>query len=103
MRAVRRSRPLAALLALALACAGPRAVADLAEVKASGTPRVLAGHDENWFSLAPSEAPGFEREVLEGFAPLNDLRFETVAIERWDEPIPMLVSGRGDLLAGVKP
>jgi len=91
-------------IALTLAWAlGPvlLAGADLAEVKARGTLRVLAGHDENWFSLAPTGEPGFEREVLEGFARLHRLRFQAVAVERWEEAIPMLVASRGDLLAGV--
>jgi membrane-bound lytic murein transglycosylase F len=87
-------------LAWALGPAQP-AGADLAEVKARGTLRVLAGHDENWFSLEKNGPPGFEREVLEGFARLHGLRFEAVAVERWEQAIPMLVAGRGDLLAGV--
>src|SRR5262245_35841793 len=73
----------------------------MAEVKARGTLRVLAGEDENWFSLGREGPPGFEREVLEGFARLHGLAFEVVVVERWDEAIPMLVAGRGDLLAGV--
>jgi membrane-bound lytic murein transglycosylase F len=77
------------------------AVADLNDVKARGTLRVLAGHDENWFSLEQDGPPGFEREVLEGFARLHGLRFEAVPVERWEDAIPMLVASRGDLLAGV--
>jgi len=79
----------------------PPADADMAEVKARGTLRVLAAHDENWFSLEKSGPPGFERDVLEGFARLHGLRFEAVAVERWEDAIPMLVASRGDLLAGV--
>lgn len=88
------------VLAVTLASALP-AGADLAEVKQRGTLRVLAGHDENWFSLERTGPPGFEREVLEGFARLHGLRFEAVAVERWEQAIPMLVASRGDLLAGV--
>jgi len=88
------------VLAVTLASALP-AGADLAEVKQRGTLRVLAGHDENWFSLEKTGPPGFEREVLEGFARLHGLRFEAVAVERWEQAIPMLVASRGDLLAGV--
>jgi membrane-bound lytic murein transglycosylase F len=87
-------------LAWALGAALP-AGADMAEVKARGTLRVLAAHDENWFSLEKTGPPGFEREVLEAFARLHGLKFEAVAVERWEEAIPMLVAGRGDLLAGV--
>ncbi len=88
------------LLSILLAARGP-VRADMKEVVARGTLRVLAGQDENWFSLDGSGPPGFEREVLEGFARLHGLRFEAVAIERWEDAIPMLVAGRGDLLAGV--
>ena len=88
-----------AVATAALAASVP--AADLAEIKARGALRVLAGHDENWFSVKPSGPPGFEREVLEGFARLHDLRFEIVAVERWEEAIPMLLARKGDLLAGV--
>jgi membrane-bound lytic murein transglycosylase F len=96
--------PLAALAGVALMLLWPPAgvvSADLAEVEARGTLRVLAAHDENWFSLQPGGPPGFEREVLEGFARLRRLKFEVVAVERWEEAIPMLLASRGDLLAGV--
>jgi ABC-type amino acid transport substrate-binding protein len=86
---------------IALLLLAPPASGDLAEVKARGTLRVLAGHDENWFSLDAAGPPGFEREVLEGFARLHGLKFEAVAVEHWEEAIPMLVKRRGDLLAGV--
>jgi len=94
------SRWVALALAVTLASALP-AGADLAKVKARGTLLVLAAHDENWFSLEKAGPPGFEREVLEGFARLHGLRFEAIAVERWEQAIPMLLAGRGDLLAGV--
>ncbi len=77
--------------------------ADLAEIKARGTLRVLASADEDpvWFSIRKSEAPGFEREVLEGFARLHKLRFEAVPVARWEDAIPMLVRREGDILGGV--
>ena len=40
------------------------------------------GEDAAWFSLEGGEAPGFEREVLEGFARLHKLSFEVVRVER---------------------
>ena len=54
-----------------------------------------------WFSLRKSESPGFEREVLEGFARLHKLRFEVVPIARWEEAIPMLLRQEGDVLGGI--
>ena len=42
--------------------------------------RVLASADENaaWFSTSSSPPLGFEREVLEGFARLHQLKLEVV-------------------------
>jgi ABC-type amino acid transport substrate-binding protein len=98
------------LVAAALSCltpsfaAAPRVAAgDLAQIMARGSVRVLAGADEDpvWFSIRKSESPGFEREVLEGFARLHKLRFEAVPVARWEEAIPMLLRQEGDILAGV--
>ena len=91
----------AGLLASTLLAATSPAGADMSQIKQRGTLRVLAGHDENWFSLQRDGPPGFEREVLEGFARLHGLRCEAVAVERWEDAIPMLLANRGDLLAGV--
>ena len=79
------------------------AAPDLADLKSRGVVRVLAAADENpeWFSARPAERPGFEREVLEGFARVHKLRFEVVSVKHWDEAIPMLVQKKGDILAGV--
>ena len=93
-------RALIAALVLAVA---PLGAGDLAEVRARGALRVLAASDEDpeWFSMTGGDAPGFEREVLEGFARLHRLRFEVVPVDKWEEAIPRLVAGRGDVLAGV--
>jgi ABC-type amino acid transport substrate-binding protein len=90
-------------LALLGLLGGSRAAADLAEVRARGVLKVLAAADEDpeWFSVTGRPTPGFEREVLEGFARLHRLRFEVVEIVRWEDAIPMLVQGKGDVLAGV--
>jgi hypothetical protein len=62
---------------------------------------VAADEDPVWFSQRSSAAPGFEREVLEGFARLHKLRFEIVPVPRWDEAIPMLLRQAGDVLGGI--
>jgi len=100
-----RRRGLARLgagLALALAAGGAGA-GDLDDLKARGSLRVLVAADEDpvWFSQRSSAAPGFEREVLEGFARLHKLRFEIVPVPRWDEAIPMLLRQSGDVLGGI--
>jgi ABC-type amino acid transport substrate-binding protein len=76
---------------------------DLGEVRARATLRVLAAADEDpaWFSTAPTGEPGFEREIVEGFARLHKLTLEPVPVERWADAIPSLLKGRGDMLVGV--
>jgi L-cystine transport system substrate-binding protein len=87
---------------LALAPAALHAT-DLAEIRASGALRVLAAVDDDpaWFSLRSGASPGFEREVLEGFARLQKLRFEVVPIVRWEDAIPMLIREDGDVVGGI--
>jgi ABC-type amino acid transport substrate-binding protein len=79
------------------------AAADLDAIAARGSLRVLVGAGEEpvWFSVNGGDAPGFEREVLEGFARLHKVRFEAVVVEEWADAIPTLLQGKGDLLAGV--
>jgi ABC-type amino acid transport substrate-binding protein len=95
----RRKAVLAACACLALV--SPLG-ADFAEIKARGVVRVLCGEEDPvWFSIQGGPAPGFEREVLEGFARLHKLRFEAVVVTRWEDAIPELLKGRGDLIAGM--
>jgi ABC-type amino acid transport substrate-binding protein len=76
---------------------------DLADIGSRGTLRVLAANDGNplWFSFQADGEPGFERELLAGFARVHKLELEVVEVVRWDDAIPDLVKGRGDVLAGV--
>lgn len=77
--------------------------ADLDTITKRGSLRVLAADDENplWFSFKDDGEPGFEREVLAGFARAQKLKLELVPILRWDDAIPDLVKGRADVLAGM--
>jgi ABC-type amino acid transport substrate-binding protein len=90
-------------LAVFVGAAPLAAAADLAGIKARGSLRVLAAADEDpvWFSLRAGQSPGFEREVLEGFARMHKLRFEAVPIVRWEEAIPMLLRQDGDVVGGM--
>jgi membrane-bound lytic murein transglycosylase F len=54
----------------------------------------------DFFSLDSTDRPGFEREILEGFARAQHLRLEFVPAKSWEEVISALVDGRGDLIAG---
>jgi ABC-type amino acid transport substrate-binding protein len=88
--------------ACAVACAGP-AAADFPEVIERGVLRVIVASDEapETFALAPSRDPGFERELLEGFARLHHLRLEAVRAPGYAERIPMLQRGEGDVVAAI--
>jgi ABC-type amino acid transport substrate-binding protein len=53
-----------------------------------------------FFSLAPGSPPGFDQEVLQGFAALHHLTLTPVPVTSWDTLIPALVEGKGDLIGG---
>lgn len=81
---------------------GTSPAADLGEIKARGVLRVIAQKDEapELFNLRAGE-PGFEREVLEGFARLHGLEQQPVVLPTAADRIPALVSGRGDVIIGI--
>ena len=64
--------------------------------------RVLAVPDTACGSISfkSSEAPGFDYEVLDGFARLKRLRLELVPVDAWDRLLPALTEGQGDVIAG---
>ncbi len=88
------------VLVLALA---PVAAADLPEIKAKGTLVVIAQKDEapEMFSFSNVASPGFEREMIEGFARLHDLKVEALAVRTSDDRIPTLNRGEGDVIIGI--
>jgi membrane-bound lytic murein transglycosylase F len=90
-------------LFVALAASLPVAAADFADVKAKGTLRVivmpLSAADE-FFPIPAGARPGLDRAVLEGFAGLHRIKLEVVPVEGWDNLIPALLQGRGDVIAG---
>jgi ABC-type amino acid transport substrate-binding protein len=65
--------------------------------------RVLVAADEmpEMFSFAASGAPGFERELVEGFCRMQGLTLEVVPVGDFDAIIPMLLRGEGDLVTGI--
>jgi ABC-type amino acid transport substrate-binding protein len=75
---------------------------DLPEIQAQGVLRVLVIIDDEvqFFSGRPGADPGFDYEILEGFARGHRLRLELVRGTSWDALIPMLLQGRGDVIAG---
>lgn len=67
------------------------------------TLRVLVATDEmpEMFSFEPVGDPGFERELLDGFCRVHGLTLEVVPVRDFDEMIPMLLRGEGDVIAGI--
>lgn len=90
--------PLAGVVALAAT-----ARADLPEAKSAGVLRVIVAADEapETFALEAGERPGFEREMLESFGRLHGLRLEVVTAKAYADRIPMLLAGKGDVIAAI--
>jgi len=67
------------------------------------TLRVLAAADEmpEMFSFEQEGLPGFERELLEGFCRVHGMRMEVVPVPDFDQLIPMLLDGKGDVITGI--
>jgi ABC-type amino acid transport substrate-binding protein len=89
---------------LQASAAGPApASADLSEIHARGTLRVLAvvvEDEPEFFSLKPGGAPGFDHEVLQAYCQLRKLKLEVVPVSSWDALVPALLGGKGDVIAG---
>ena len=77
--------------------------ADLAEIEERGVLRVVVSADElpHMFSFAAEGDPGLEREMVEAFARARGLQVEIVPVERFEDVIPTLLEGRGDLITGI--
>ncbi len=65
--------------------------------------RVLVAADEmpEMFSFDTKGQPGFERELIEGFCRIHGLSLEVVAVKDFDQIIPMLLRGEGDVITGI--
>jgi ABC-type amino acid transport substrate-binding protein len=77
---------------------------DLKDVETRGSIRALVSADEQpeMFSLTQdAAAPGFEREILDGFAKAHNVKVEVVNVPNFEQIIPMLVKGDGDLIIGI--
>jgi ABC-type amino acid transport substrate-binding protein len=96
MQGARRLLVLA--LALSPALAGGR---DLDAIEKRGILRVLAVADDprdEFMTRQPGV--GLDRELLEAFAKLRQLRLELVPVSSWDGLVPALLQDKGDLIAG---
>jgi ABC-type amino acid transport substrate-binding protein len=90
-----------AVLGLVAVC-GRLPASDLAAIKQGGTLRMLSVvvEEEPEFVSSQADRPGFDREVLEGFARLHRVKLELVPVATWDGLIPALLKRRGDVIAG---
>jgi ABC-type amino acid transport substrate-binding protein len=94
---------LASLLALVVWLPAPGACAALAGVKARGKLVVLAYPDTDSPFLARTGAGQFEgvdASILRGFATSLGVQLEVREITRYDDLLPALVRGDGDVVAG---
>jgi len=98
-------RLVAALLppAALLLAVRPLPAADLPEVRARGTLRVIVAADEAKETFDPKggDSGGFERELIESFARLNGLRLEVVVARTYPERITELLAGKGDVIVAI--
>jgi len=90
-----RLLPVAVLL---LAMAAP-ATADLPAAKTRGKLEVLFVPGSPEF-VDFEKRTGFDMEVLDGFGRLHRLEVTWVPVKSWDQLLPMLNGGEGDLAAG---
>jgi ABC-type amino acid transport substrate-binding protein len=88
---------LVGLLVLWPALAGAR---EQDEVGKGGVLRVLAVVSPGDEFLNDQPGGGLDRELLEAFATLRQVRLEVVAIQAWDRLVPALIAGEGDIIAG---
>lgn len=97
-----RSTPTAGLLVV-LAAATALSAGDLPDLVKRGSIRIIAAADEDpmMFSFAAGTSPGFEREMAEGFAMLHKLKLDPVAAKTYDDRIPTLTRGDGDVIIGI--
>jgi len=65
--------------------------------------RVLVPSDEmpEMFSFDTKGQPGFERELLEGFCRIHGLKLDVVQVRDFEQIIPMLRRGEGDVITGI--
>jgi ABC-type amino acid transport substrate-binding protein len=90
-------------IAVLLLAAAPAWSADLAEIKQRGALRVLGVLDTRepeFFSLKSEAAPGFDVEILTGFAKVHKVELKLVPAGGWGGLVPALIEGKGDVIAG---
>ncbi len=93
-----------ALVVATMACltASTLPALDLAELKKAGVLRVIVAADEQPERYnSGTGQPGFDRELLSGLARRQGLRLETTTVPHYNDRIPALLEGRGDLIVAI--
>jgi len=91
------------LVLLLLLAAAPAWPADVAEIKQRGALRVLGVLDTKepeFFSLKSEASPGFDVEILLGFAKSQKVELKVVPATGWASLVAALLENKGDLIAG---
>jgi membrane-bound lytic murein transglycosylase F len=86
--------------ALGLLLSGSALASELELRKAGSLQVLVVDGSPAFFKLNGEGAPGLDREILDGFARLHELRVTAVEAPSWAALVPWLLEGRGDLLAG---
>ncbi len=100
-RAIAPGKLVATLCLLLAVLAASASAQDLPELKKRGTLRVIVDSSnlKERFNLGPGE-PGLEKEMLLNFAALQQMKLETVVVERIEDRLSSLNAGKGDVVAG---
>jgi membrane-bound lytic murein transglycosylase F len=86
---------------LLLLAASAALAQDLPDLKKRGTLRVIVDSSNlvERFNTGPGE-PGLERELLQGFAALHDMKLEIVTVDNIEARLQALNARKGDVVAG---
>jgi len=82
---------------------GAADVEDLPAIRERGVLRVVIPAEDRVAiaMFAPGAMPGFDREIIEGFAALQRLKVEFVRVAASGDRIPTLLAGKGDVVLGL--
>jgi ABC-type amino acid transport substrate-binding protein len=79
------------------------AMAEVGLLSGRDTLKVLVAGDElpEMYELHEGSLPGLEREMIEGFARAHHLKVEVVPIVPFNQVVPALLKGQGDIIVGI--
>lgn len=72
---------------------------DFSQIKASNTLRIITWQGTESYMPRAGSPPNVELEYLQQFADENKLDIELVPLKKFDELIPALLAGKGDIIA----